>query len=305
MALTLESLREKKAHGTSALPYKVYTETVILNRHSINLHWHDEMEIVYVEKGKLLYCINNQTVCASEGDYIFVKSGALHSFQGTKDIATTCRVFLFHLNFIYSFSPDCCQTNYLAPLALDEIHIAHALCPSDAGYPVVHSCFQTILEDERKPETGYELGIKAALLMIMAALYRHHHIVKAEQSVYLRQRCCENMKKALQYIHENYAERISIETLSRLSNLSRYHFLHTFKQVTSMTCVHYINRYRLEKAAKLLAGTDISVTDAAFETGYENISYFIKLFRQKYGVTPLQYQKNLPATCRRAGSLYP
>lgn len=67
-----------------------------------------------------------------------------------------------------------------------------------------------------------------------------------------------------------------------------------FKKYTGMTCVQYINIHRLELAADYLRTKNLPIMDIALEVGFDNISYFNKLFKAKYHATPKEYR----ATCK-------
>ena len=64
-----------------------------------------------------------------------------------------------------------------------------------------------------------------------------------------------------------------------------------FKENVGMTCIQYINHYRIQKAAHKLEVSDMLVTDIAFECGFNNVSYFNLQFKQEFGMTPLQFRK--------------
>lgn len=66
-----------------------------------------------------------------------------------------------------------------------------------------------------------------------------------------------------------------------------------FKQYTGVSPVTYINDYRFAKAASLAGSTACNVTEICFACGFSDTSYFVKLFREKYGVPPLQYKKRM------------
>ena len=59
----------------------------------------------------------------------------------------------------------------------------------------------------------------------------------------------------------------------------------------NMTCIEYMNQYRLEMASRQLAGTELPITSIALESGFNNISYFNRVFKKKFGVTPKEYRK--------------
>ena len=63
-----------------------------------------------------------------------------------------------------------------------------------------------------------------------------------------------------------------------------------FKSFTSATFIEYLNRCRLEKAEELLRATDLTVLEISEQAGFENHSYFIRIFKRQYGITPRKYR---------------
>ena len=100
---------------------------------------------------------------------------------------------------------------------------------------------------------------------------------------------CKNpLNKAIRYIHERIKEPISICQLAHDLNMSEASFCQSFKKIMGITPKEYVTSLKLTKAKSLLQNQN--VTEVAYDLGYENISHFITLFRNKYGVTPKQYQ---------------
>jgi AraC-like DNA-binding protein len=108
--------------------------------------------------------------------------------------------------------------------------------------------------------------------------------------------------KALRFIEENLDQDISLNQISEESGMSRYHFARTFKSVTGSSFKTYHNRKRIEIAKKLLETRSMRITDVCFEVGFNDLSYFNRVFRRFVGMSPLTYQKQfLPAVS--AGAL--
>jgi AraC-like DNA-binding protein len=97
--------------------------------------------------------------------------------------------------------------------------------------------------------------------------------------------------KAIKYMHDNCESPISLKQISSDLNMSESNFCQYFKKVTGVAPKEYLTDLKLSKAKDMIKHT--SITDAAFDLGYENISYFISLFKNKYGMTPKQYKKNI------------
>ncbi len=96
--------------------------------------------------------------------------------------------------------------------------------------------------------------------------------------------------RILAYVSENYTA-LTLESLAAHFGRSCSYISHLFRKMTGKTLRGYCNDLKLLTASKLLLTSDISVTDAALESGFEDTSYFVKLFKEKYGITPYKYKK--------------
>lgn len=98
-------------------------------------------------------------------------------------------------------------------------------------------------------------------------------------------------RKAMAYIHENYAGTLSREDLARHVNASDGHLARCFRQETGLAPMVYLNRYRIRQAQTLLATTRQSVTAIALACGFSDVNYFSRVFRQETGQSPLAYRR--------------
>ncbi|MFB5675364.1 bifunctional transcriptional activator/DNA repair enzyme AdaA [Paenibacillus terreus] len=94
-----------------------------------------------------------------------------------------------------------------------------------------------------------------------------------------------------QYIDQNYRETITLDTLAGICHGSSYHLQRTFKRITGITPVEYIQRKRIGEAMSILLHTDKSVTEIAGIVGFSNTPYFITLFKKMMGQTPNDYRR--------------
>lgn len=95
----------------------------------------------------------------------------------------------------------------------------------------------------------------------------------------------------LQFLTEYYAS-ISLDELSNHFNRSKSHISHLFKKNCGISISAYCNNLKLEASKNLLLKTHLSITEIAFNVGFNDTSYFIHLFKNKFGITPLQYKQN-------------
>jgi AraC-like DNA-binding protein len=106
-----------------------------------------------------------------------------------------------------------------------------------------------------------------------------------------------NINRALAYIEANLKEPISLTEVSKESGMSKYYFARTFKAFTGKTFKAYHNERRIETAKVMLREPDARVTDVCFAVGFNDISYFCRLFQRFAGTSPSSYRKShQPAT---------
>ncbi len=98
------------------------------------------------------------------------------------------------------------------------------------------------------------------------------------------------VESAKDFIEANFDRPIDLEAIARQANLSRYHFLRTFRRTYDETPHAYITRLRMARARELLIETELSVTDVCMTVGYESLGSFSSSFRRYVGHSPYNYR---------------
>lgn len=94
----------------------------------------------------------------------------------------------------------------------------------------------------------------------------------------------------ISYIHEHYSEKITLDDLVKISQMSRSSYINKFKEICKMPPLTYLTTIRNNAAEKLLSETDISISEIAFRTGFYDASHFNKSFISSYGISPAAYR---------------
>lgn len=115
-------------------------------------------------------------------------------------------------------------------------------------------------------------------------------LTRAVRETRNRNRYSLNVRKAIAYIELNYTDSIRLDELSDVVGVSAEHLSRSFKKETSDTVTGYIAKLRMKKAAELLSGTGLSVSEIASYVGYSDSNYFVKVFKKHYGTTPSEYR---------------
>ncbi len=97
----------------------------------------------------------------------------------------------------------------------------------------------------------------------------------------------------LEYIENNYQNDISLDDIANTVSISRSQCSKLFKQYTDQSPISYLNNYRLEKSREQLRNSDKNISQIAYDCGFNEQSYYSRLFLREFGCTPLEYRKGL------------
>lgn len=292
MESDFRKLKENKKHGNFLLPFIKY-DTFIPNCFSIfPMHWHDEMEIIKIIKGKYIVNINLKEYVVEEGDIVILKSCTLHSFKQYENEKMASKTIMFDLSMLNSNVTDACSIKYFTPFLDNKVSYPSILKPSDKGYKNIKNCIDKLFLCYEEKNEFFEIQLKSYLFELFYILFKECFEIH-DYSTKIKDDTTNDIKAILEYIKINYMNPISIKDLANVVNFSEHYFMRFFKKYMGMTCVDYINEYRLNIATNLLETTDMSIMEIAVKVGVNNISYFNKIFKKKFNLTPKEYRKNL------------
>ena len=279
-------LKENKPHGTKDDPFSTYHIENAGRSFQIPVHWHDEFEIIYVRSGFLTVSISGESYIGKTGEAFVVSPGNLHlmgSQSGTVDYYT----FLFPLKYISFRTDDMLDEKLLEPLNSGHLMI----CPrvKDTAKEL---CEQLIKiyeakNDESESKITTQVRTKIILLQFILEMWKKGFVIENDTS---GRNIVE--KEMVSYIQQNFTGKISLREFGEQFHLSEKYISRYFKEHFHITLSQYVTYLRLEHAKQLLQDTDIPVTDVAMQSGYQNVSYFIRSFQKAYAVSPLKYRKN-------------
>lgn len=281
------NLFEAVQHGSAMFPLEYYHCVFPLGISNLPVHWHEEFEITLVQKGTCIYQINLHPYKISQGDILILPPGMLHGTGEQPETEFITDSFVFCLDMLESQRTDSCTTEFFAPLTSGMLRFPVYLPAEDSMARLLGESFEKIRKTFLQKPLGYELEIKSELLHLFFLLYSQVPYQRSSQEY---RDITEKLKLVLQFIQEHYQQGITVKELAELCHFSEYHFMRFFKRHMNMTSIEYLNQYRLEMASRQLAETNLSVTSIALESGFNNISYFNRVFKRKFGVTPMEYR---------------
>lgn len=293
-------LKEKQSHGTHLFPCAYYHFSNLSYRLRVRHHWHEEVEVVYLQHGSYKLDINMEPYGTDQECFLFLNSGELHSLRSVSvEFDEQAIVFLPSMLLFHNY--DSIDESILLPLAQNKLTFPRFLDQTIPFFPAFRSCYQQISRIFSKNNetlvTGEQiltdnviaqLQIKAGILQLIGILMEAGLM---RQSPGSESQKITAIKTVLSYITEHYQETLYVQDLASQINMNEQYFCRFFKRSIGKTPIDYINDYRLNKVIRLLEIGDAPVTEVCLECGFNNMGNFQRLFKRKTGTTPLQYRK--------------
>ena len=167
-----DTLKERSSHGSFELPIETYTDNCEIF-HSLYNHWHDEMELIYIESGSGLVRLNKEILRVKAGDLIIVNRGVLHGIKTDLKNILYFRSIVFDLNFLSGPAGDLCQERVISLLMENQAEFTHIISPDLMTIMEISASFLTEIHTchkEKKPY--YFVKLKA---LFFSFLLRNAH----------------------------------------------------------------------------------------------------------------------------------
>ncbi|MBQ8803230.1 MAG: helix-turn-helix transcriptional regulator [Tyzzerella sp.] len=287
----LFSLHEKKQHGTLEFPVAYYDIIPTHPHYTMPFHWHKEWELIRIRKGTVTLHVDDCEYTAREGDILLFRESMLHGSPPPEDVAYDCLVFdlrgLFqgnellkkHLRPIYRmeslpdiYYPKESNTDIYPYVAeLMDIHYHYQQNSSDANF--------------------LELVTVSTLSHLFLRILQNGHYSGNTEAVPSSKHRISQIKAVLEYMELHYKEEITLDDLGNIANMNPRYLCRIFKQITSLSPMDYVNYLRIEQTCTLLTTTTLPIIEIALDCGFNDCSYFTRVFKKRKGMTPREYRK--------------
>lgn len=279
-------LKESKPHGTKEYPYTQYHIHKKKEAFHIPVHWHDEVEIIFVRKGNLRISIEGNIYEAVAGETYLVNPGELH-YMETDTIPVDYYTILFSMDFISSRTQDMLEMELLGPLREKKKLLVQDI-NSVSCVKKIEQLLGKMIDLNDRQEGAYQLRTKGVLMELLSELVE----AKCFYTPVFRKNS-NLQREMISYIQEHFSEKITLKTLGDEFHLSEKYISRYFKDQFSISFMQYVAHLRIEKAKKMLRETENSVMEVALSCGYPSVNFFIRSFKEANEMTPLQYRKQI------------
>lgn len=279
--LTIHSDSSESLHyNLDNFPLYTHLDELYNYDYKAMVHWHPDLEFIYIVKGTMDYFVNGKTITINQGDAIFVNSQRLHyGFSNQKNDCTFIALVISPRLFV-NITESCEQyfnrkfgiknTDYI-PLyshvpwekeVINQIITIHKLMHINPFNPV------------------------HVLSLCMDIIYRIGEHIDDYQENILDTRDQISFLGMITYIEKNYGQEISLMKLSSHVGISRNKCCELFKRFTNDTPNNYIIHYRINKSIELLKNTHLTISEISSICGFSTPSYFSNVFYKIKGCSP-------------------
>ena len=289
--LTDQNGQEIKSHGTYAFPVLVSHERLSnYDRRTFLWHWHTELEWTYILEGEICYQVNEHVFYLKQGQGILCNSNVLHMGKAVNEKDCHYVSVTVHPRLYGGFENSFLDKQYVSPI-VGSISCAYVLLEEDAGWKsqVIRRLRQTEkLYQGRKENSEFQI-----YLLLMENWLTVWENCWGEQEIQEKNaaesRNIQRLKAIFGYLHEHYAEKITLEDVAKQVNICKAECCRLFKKYMKESLFDYLLDYRIERSTAFL--TEYTVIEAAERSGFASPAYYTKVFKERMGCTPKEYKK--------------
>lgn len=247
----------------------------------------DFYELVIVLKGTAEHIVKNESYPVSGGDVFVINSRTEHAFSEAENMKI-CNIMFkpeIMLENIYNIR----QTAGFQALFVLEPHFTQnhgfssGLKLDSAGFNAVKSLIEDIIQEYTNWDIGWQTVVYSDFIRLCSVLSRMYETSNSNKNVF-------RLSQAIAYIEKNFCEEISNAELAKLSGYSERQFNRLFRSAFGSAPKHYINDLRIRKAQQLLHDTDMSMSEIAWNCGFNDQNYFSRSFKAHTVFSPTEYR---------------
>ncbi|UKS28024.1 AraC family transcriptional regulator [Paenibacillus sp. HWE-109] len=288
-----KQLHETIQYPDEAFPYIMYTHT---NRGSIpegrgvnDLHWHEELQMTLVTKGKLTIQINGIDYDLETGEAVFINKSVLHIVTHLSHDGEYVS-FNFPEKLLAFYSDSAMERNHVLPYTNSYLLSLEIKGDAEWQKQILQTLWEMKKKFERKESWRWQYEISIHTVQLWLILISNISLSSEESSKHNRLQQ-ERLQLMVSFIHQNYKNPINLKEIADVAHLSVSECARSFKKSIHMTPYDYLVKYRIKKSCELLETTEYTITEIARIVGFNHVNHFIQSFKKHRDITPKEYRK--------------
>lgn len=311
MLLLDQQLQESLLFADLSFPVKYYVDD--LNHwadHQVPLHWHLGYEFFSAFQQDIEVQVGHDHLILRTGESILIGGGQLHSYcMTTPGKSCLCPNIVFTDEVLVPMTSTVFQ-KYFSPILYDPALPYIIITPEKKWQTILLDClfhvYALLAAGEHADSDSLSRCVVTPVRSDCPEIEVHQDLIQIFQTLYCRRDEFHRTKSAgqdrqiqirvqkmLRYIQEHFSENISLGQIAASAGISRSEAGRCFKKYYAQPPMSYVTLYRLKYAQELLAKSSLTVNEVAYQCGFRDSSYFVKVFRRHLGKTPLEYRRSL------------
>ena len=276
--------QEKIQRWMVLFPIQYYLNNTVDPRYDLPVMWHTEFELIHVISGTYNIFVRDHEAALEKDDVCFIPSKVLHGDAERKGAALyESVVFDMDMLRLRSYYPDDFISSVVSESVIFDSVIPHTNTK-------ILSIVRGLFEAMKTQGEGFEFVVTASLFLLFGEIKSQRLYIQRKSLSASRLRQEEQMEAVISFIKKKFSEDISLEDMAATAHLSPKYFCRLFKDTTGRSPIEYLNWFRVNMACTHLRDGQDKLSDIAYSCGFNDFSYFIKIFRRYKGITPLKYR---------------
>lgn len=264
----------------------------------ISWQWHPEMEIIIVNHGKLKLSTHKSHVILGAGQGVVINSNIIHSIDPVdNDPNVSFYSTMFSPAFLFGKKESSLSEKYQLPVTTNKHFQYLSIDENDPNESELLDLVNGVIADNIIKHFGYELSTKSKLcsfwIKLSSMITPATTTKKTSKAATLDE---ARAKEIITYIESNYSKKVTLDEIAEYVHLSKSECCRCFKRALNLTPVEYLMKYRIYQSALILQNDEkmpASYLELSNIVGFNNASYFNKVFREYMGCTPSVYRKKV------------
>ncbi|MBQ7703120.1 MAG: helix-turn-helix transcriptional regulator [Firmicutes bacterium] len=248
------------------------------------LHYHQDIELIYVLEGHVSLRSGYCTYQLHEGDLFCNNGHEVHSLSSEDGNNVICSIKISN-SFFTQFFPKLSHSTYRT----------YSKVPHDEKFDTLRRIYLTILHDYLKKNFDYKKQCIYQMNEMIKYLNKYFNLFSMSDKIVVgfestNQITIDRISRIIDYIYANYADKITLEQLSEAEHLSPFYLSHLIHEYTGMSFRDFLCFARAERSEIMLLETDKKISAIAKESGFSTTAYYRKYFSQWFGHTPEEHR---------------
>lgn len=252
-------------------------------------HWHEDIEMIAILSGQMLYNVNGRIMTLNPGEGILVNAKQLH--YGFSESRTECKFICIMFHPMLLCTTKLLEREFVEPIL--HSGVSHwCLTPEIPWQGEILRHMRLMCE--RKKEKTAPLVVQSSIFLLWNEIFTHTELADGNENT--AESKLTVLKHMIAYIHGHYTEKITLADIAAAGHISKRTCGALFHEYQNKTPIEFLTDYRLRKSIELMRDTELSILEISLAVGFSGASYYAETFRKYFGQSPAEYRKKTNCT---------